>query len=202
MLKKIFHYSILLAFLCGLSVFGVSLVYSITYDAIQEKNQAKTQSALAIVLPNLQTSGKAEIFKFENKEYSIFIGQDKETQKVKGWAVQIGEQGYSSVIQTMVGIDTDNKVLAIEIVFQQETPGLGTQASSTGPKKLSSLWIDTKEEIKRPWFQTQFEKRSLDQMELKRDIQIISGATITSAAVNRSVQRAIQIIQAFRKEKD
>ncbi len=211
MLKKIVHYSLLLAAISGISIFGVSLIYSITFDAIQQKNQEKTKAALSVVLKGLEIQGNPEKFEYANgsnvAQYEIYVGLDTQKQP-QAWAIQIGEQGYSSVVQTMIGVDSAYQIIAIEVVYQQETPGLGTECISTGPKKLASLWSCEIEPLKRPWFQEQFNRKSLDMLELKKsalnkdkEIQAISGATITSAAITRSVQRAIKVIQAFRKSK-
>jgi Na+-translocating ferredoxin:NAD+ oxidoreductase RnfG subunit len=161
MFKKMFHYSFVLAMICALSIFGVSLIYSLTLEPIQASENTKKMAALSIILHRLKVDTQAKKFTYktdtEVQEYEVYLGRDPKTGEVKGWGIKIGEQGYSSVLQTMVGISDTYQVIAIEIVFQQETPGLGTQCISTGPKKLSSLWDSSqKAEIKRPWFQDQF----------------------------------------------
>lgn len=214
MLRKIIHYGLLLGVICGLSILGVGVMYSITLDTIQQKKAAKTQEAVQKALPDLEISSNVEMFKYQGNGseqiYEIYIGLDPITKEPKGWAVQVGEQGYSSVVQTMVGVDGEDCIKAIDIVFQQETPGLGTECISTGPKPLSSLWTESSGPAKRPPFQVQFEGHNLQQLQLKKnklvedrtkEIEAMSGATITSAAVNNSVSRAIRIIQAFRKQK-
>ena len=139
MVKKILHFSLFLAMICAVSIFGVSLVYSLTFEAIEAKEMAKKQAALDIILRGLEVKAQPEIFVYEGGESkeqcAIYLGCDPKTKKTIGWGLQVGEQGYSSVVQTMVGIDEDYKVIAIEIVFQQETPGLGAECVSTGPKK-------------------------------------------------------------------
>ena len=53
---------------------------------------------------------------------------------------------------------------------------------------------------KRPWFQKQFVGRPAGKLEVKTDVKIISGATITSAAVVRSIQKAIAIVKSYRQK--
>ena len=210
MLKKIFHFSFVLAVICSICIFGVSLVYSITLDTINIKEESKKQAALSIILNGLKVDEEPVQFTYKankiEKKYDIYIGKDAKTNKVKGWGLTVQQQGYSSVIQTMVGVDENYKIIAIEIVFQQETPGLGALCISTGVKKLSSLWSNEKVEAKRPEFQTQFENKPVEKLELTKEkdekITSISGATITSDAVNVSVRRAIKVVKQFRKKKN
>lgn len=206
MLKKIFHFSFVLGLICAICVFGVSLVYSLTFEAIEKKENAKKQAALSIILKGLSVDPKTENFEYKtsdkSKNYKIYIGKNPQTKKVQGWGIQVAEQGYSSVIQTMVGVDANDKIIAIEIVFQQDTPGLGAECVSTGTKKLSSLWKPEKNtKAKRPWFQEQFVGKPSKELKVGEGLKTISGATITSEAIARSVRRAIEIIRLYRNSK-
>lgn len=197
------HFSFILGIICSVAILAVSFVYSTTFEAINKKEDEKKQAALSVILHGLEVDTNPVTFSYQGKEsYLIYLGRDPKTKEVKGWGLQSGEQGYSSVVQTMIGIDDQNKIIAIEIVFQQETPGLGAECVSTGVKKLSSLWSSEKELTKRPWFQSQFSGKNEEQLDLKAKdgIKVISGSTITSNAINNSVKKAVKIIQAYRNE--
>ncbi|NUM34477.1 MAG: FMN-binding protein [Candidatus Brocadiae bacterium] len=203
MLKKMLHFSFVLGIICSIAIFGVSLVYSTTFESINKKEEEKKQSALAVILAGLVVDKSPVVYPYQGKEeYLIYLGRDPKTNEIKGWGLQSGEQGYSSVVQTMIGFDDQDKVIAIEIVFQQETPGLGAECVSTGVKKLSSLWSSEKEAAKRPWFQSQFSGKEEKQLDLKakEGIRVISGSTITSNAITNSVKKALKIVQAYRNE--
>lgn len=197
------HFSFVLGIICSIAIFGVSLVYSTTFESINKKEEEKKQSALAVILAGLVVDKSPVVYPYQGKEeYLIYLGRDPKTNEIKGWGLQSGEQGYSSVVQTMIGFDDQDKVIAIEIVFQQETPGLGAECVSTGVKKLSSLWSSEKEAAKRPWFQSQFSGKEEKQLDLKakEGIRVISGSTITSNAITNSVKKALKIVQAYRNE--
>ena len=203
MLKRILHFSFILGVICAIAIFGVSLVYSITFEAIGQKENEKKKFALSVILQGLEVDTAPVSFSYQGKEnYLIYLGRCPKTKEIKGWGLQSSEQGYSSVIQTMVGIDEQDKIIAIEIVFQQETPGLGAECVSTGVKKLSSLWSSEREVFKRPWFQNQFSGKDEGKLDLKakEGVKVISGSTITSNAVNNSVKKALKIIQAYRNK--
>ena len=85
----------------------------------------------------------------------------------------------------MVGVDNSMTLTGIKIAFQQETPGLGTRVE------------EVKSGSKSPWFQDQFKGKKLDQLQVVRGktddmIEAITGATISSRAVTKSVREAVQ----------
>ena len=76
----------------------------------------------------------------------------------------------------MVGIDKNNKITGIEVISQQETPGLGAK-------------------IKESSFLQQFIGKTLEELKIKKDggkIDAVTGATISSRAVTNGVRQAIE----------
>ena len=117
-----------------------------------------------------------------------YVGyEDTTQQEVVGYALSAFGKGYSSEIETLVGIDTSGVVCGIKILSQTETPGLGT-------KIVEKRYGETS-----PWFQQQFINKSYNQLYLKKDkptgtIDAITGATISSVAVTSSVQQAVESV--------
>jgi electron transport complex protein RnfG len=87
--------------------------------------------------------------------------------KLAGIAFKAGAQGYSSVIETMAGMKKDGTIIAIKVLSQNETPGLGSQISQLA-------------------FTNRFSDISIQSV---NDIQAITGATISSRAVIDSVAK-------------
>ena len=80
----------------------------------------------------------------------------------------------------MVGVDKDFKVLAIKVISQSETPGLGANCTQ-------------------PSFVDQFKNLILADLKVDKDggkVKSLSGATITSRAVTNSIASSIAAIQA------
>ncbi len=89
-------------------------------------------------------------------------------------------KGYSSTIETVTGMNRDFEIVGMRILFQQETPGLGTKAEE-------------------PSFLDQFNELKAGTVAVKKDggsIDSITGATITSRAISVSVQELANQIQA------
>jgi len=95
-----------------------------------------------------------------------------------GKAVQETVPGYHGQISMMVGIGDRGRVSGVKILSQQETAGLGAG-------------------IVKPNFLRQFSgKSAADPLEAKKDIDAITGATISSRAVCKGVRRALEKFQS------
>lgn len=121
-----------------------------------------------------------------------------------GYACIGKAQGYSSRLRVMIGVITDlSKVTGIKVIFQQETPGLGSRIEEVASKE--TLWdkIRGKQTVAPDqamlWFQQQFTDKTVEKIGLKSkrtgEIDGITGATITSQAVVDAVKDAVQKIR-------
>jgi electron transport complex protein RnfG len=104
----------------------------------------------------------------------IYDQSVKEVLPTGGKAIAVSPRGYSSAINLLVGVDARGKVIGIKVLSQQETPGLGAN-------------------IVRPEFLKQFiGKSARDPIEANKDIDAITGATISTRAVCSGVKEAIE----------
>jgi electron transport complex protein RnfG len=91
----------------------------------------------------------------------------------KGRAISVSPKGYSGPIDMLVGIDPQGKVSGLKILTHRETPGLGGN-------------------IVKPKFLDQFKGKTLnDPIEPKKDIDAVTGATISTRAVCKGVRQAL-----------
>ena len=94
-----------------------------------------------------------------------------------GQVVLVSPRGYSGPIEMMIGIDKKGKVTGVKVLNHRETPGLGAN-------------------IVKPSFLNQFIGKSLkDTIEPKKDIDAITGATISSRAVCSGVREALNKVK-------
>ncbi len=120
----------------------------------------------------------------EGSEFPYWIGYTDSGMKNPGGYVFITyEKGYSSTIETMIGINIDGNITGVKILFQQETPGLGDKI-----EKIKAGEDD-------PWFPRQFIGKSASfNFNVSKDgggIDAITGATISSRAVAVSIINGI-----------
>ena len=114
---------------------------------------------------------------------TAYAGID-EDGNVIGYTFLAKKYGYSSEVQTMVGINKNNmKIESIKILSQAETPGLGANCTISEKFDGSS------------WSTKQFMGKSPEKIKVDKDggkIVSITGATITSRAVTGSIKEGMK----------
>jgi len=156
---------------------ALSLVNNITKPRIEEQKRLVTERALIAALPDADKSAIDPVYKADTLKY--YIGyKDTSRQELAGYAFVAKGTGYSSTIETMVGVDTTGKIIGIKIMQQVETPGLGTKIEEV---KYGQNFA---------WFQQQFIDKSANSVAVDKDngqITSVTGATISSRAVANSI---------------
>lgn len=180
-MKYIIKLTLILAAFCAIASFGLGYVYTMTESRIAEQRRLAKQQALDEVLPSAQLI--LPVTEIKDRElYRAYATKDSSTP-VLGYAFISRGQGYSSKIQTMVGIDTVGIIQGISVLYQQETPGLGAKI------------LEVRSGEKKPWFQQQFEELKAISVAVTKDggtIKSITGATISSRAVTNSIKKEAQ----------
>lgn len=178
---------------------AVSLTYlnKATEPAREKLAKDTKESALKIVLPDA-TEFKNKSTDLDEKPFEYLEGY-KDGQLI-GYVAEGRAAGYSSILEVMVGIDKGFKIVAIKVLSQKETPGLGDKVKEVLSKKTIVGLIEGKkydEAGLRPWFQVQFDAKTVP-VKVKKDggdIEAITGATISSRAVCDAVNKAVEDIK-------
>lgn len=178
-MKEILKLGAILLLVTTVAGAALSMVNVITKPRIEEQKRLATQRALNLALPGVEPDAIEPVT--EDDEISYYIGyKSEDKQEVAGIAFVAKGPGYSSVIETMVGVDTTGKIIGIKIIDQKETPGLGTKIEEVRYGESGS------------WFQQQFENRSPEQLAVDKDggdIKSVTGATISSRTVANSIKQ-------------
>jgi electron transport complex protein RnfG len=103
-----------------------------------------------------------------------------------GYVATAVAKGYGGDVKVIVGVGADDRITGVRIASHSETPGLGANSA-------------------KPEFYSQFDRKdALSAISVVKtppagnDIAAISGATITSTAVNAAVKAAIEAIRAVK----
>ena len=172
-MKEMIRYGFILGIICIVAAGLLSGVNSLTKPRILGQALAEENAGLKEVLPE---ADHFEVVK-EKEETIYYKGYDK-SGKFIGVAFKATGKGYSSVIETLAGMLSNGKIIAIKILSQNETPGLGSR-------------------IIEPGFINQF--KGVNDL---TGVQAITGATISSRAVIASVEkRASEVINLIKNEK-
>ncbi len=145
-----------------LASLGVSSIFLLTKDTIKRKELAVRTEALYVVLPGLE-GAPVEVTPPTVADHDrVYKGVSKSDQLI-GYAAYREAQGYSSKIKVMVGIDPNlEKIIGINILAQNETPGLGTKMTEIEStttlwsvifgKELKAIDLDSEESWQLPMF--------------------------------------------------
>ena len=177
-------YIIKLALILGLysviAAFALGGVYESTKVKIAFEKEKVMQEALKAVLPEAKNIVKTTAP--DGKVYYRGFATDDTKVPPVGYAIVAAGKGYSSTVQTLVGLNPDGTIGGMSVLYQAETPGLGTKA------------IEIKYGEKDPWFQRQFMAKAGDTVAVQKDggdIQSITGATITSRAIASAIKNEV-----------
>lgn len=166
------RYGIILFIIC----LCASLVLSLTYKVTQAKIEAQLTADEKTALNGVFTGATSfEDRTLDGTQYYLA----KKGNHELGYVIKVEAKGYSSTIVMLAGFDKSGKIKGVEVLSQQETPGLGAKI------------VEVKAGERQPWFLRQFTDRKVGDLNLK-NIQAITAATITSTAVVGSVRKAVE----------
>lgn len=158
---------------------ALSMVYSMTKDAIEASKSAKTLEALAGVLPEFDNNPSEDTVTVELNSLPIKVYTARKGGVPVGYAVEsMTRRGYSGDIRFMVGFLPDGEINNIEVLEHNETPGLGSKIAEGNNVVLAS-----------------FKGKNADNLVMKvvkdgGDIDVITASTISSRAYTDAVERA------------
>jgi electron transport complex protein RnfG len=167
-MRDTIRYGFILALICSIASGLLASVNSLTKPKILEQERTREEDSLREVF--------SEGVYFEplkqGEEVVYYKVYDKD-DKFMGLAFKAAQKGYSSTIETMVGMTKDGVITNIKIINQNETPGLGNR-------------------ITEPSFLQRFSKRNIQNL---NEVEAITGATISSRAVIEAVNKKAEEIE-------
>jgi len=189
-MKSVFSLGSVLGIICFAAAALLAVVNAMTSGRIQAQADAELRQSLQEVM--------ADGVRFEPVSangQTLYYKVLASDNRVIGAAFKASAKGYSSRIDTIVGMKPDGTINAVKIVSQQETPGLGSRITEIAD--TLSLWDffrgRRRQAGSRPWFQAQFDGKAVSEI---ATVQAITGATISSQAVIDSVKHKAEHIQA------
>ena len=176
-------------------------VYIVTKPRIDQQKKLLQEEALREVMPE-ETGDRLEPVKEDGevKYWKVFKGPD---YRLRGYVFIAKKYGYSSVIETMVGMKRDGTITGVRILSQNETPGLGAKivevvTDKTITSALKGIFSKKKQVEKSlsPYFTEQLKGLDIRKVDIG-NIDAITGATISSKAVVDSMHsEGLEILNA------
>ncbi len=159
------------------AVAGASLVFVYNYATpkIEVNVEGGTEKAIKTIFPDvgkIKQTGEKDVYKIENSQGEI-----------EGYAFLAEGNGYQGTIKLIIGVDPKiDKMMGMEVLESQETPGLGAEISSA---HFRDQFIDLPVTKKIEYVKNQ-------KLEKDNQIEAITGATISSKAVVRIINNRIE----------
>ncbi|MGL6108022.1 RnfABCDGE type electron transport complex subunit G [Romboutsia sp.] len=161
---------------CFISGLIIACVYFVTAP-VSARNEVilKEQAMKELV-------SEATSFKEIKNEKDCY--EAKKGNKTIAYVYQSESKGYGGVIKLMVAVDSKDTVIGYKILSHNETPGLGDKvAKSPFKDQFKGKTIETLAVVKNP--------------SDKKDVQAITGATISSRAVTKGVKIAVDEVNDY-----
>lgn len=168
-MREMLRYGLILGLICSLASGLLAGVNHLTKAKIIAQAQAEEASSIKELFP-----GAANFQSIKSKAgEDIYYKAYNQEGNFLGVAFKAIGKGYSSDIETLVGMTKEGKIIAIKIINQNETPGLGSR-------------------VNEPSFTGQFTGRDTQDLS---GVQAITGATISSRAVIDAVKNKAEEIK-------
>ena len=181
--------AITLTVICLVSSAILGGVYSITKVPIEMAQVAKTNGAIAKVVPQFDNDPSAEIFNVEidGKSYKVYPAKMK--GEIIGYAIEsYTSAGFGGRINLMVGFKADSTIVNTSVLSHNETPGLGDKM------------VEGKSE-----FSVQFKGKNPEDFKISvkkdgGDVDAITASTISSRAFCDAVNSAYKVFLECTKQ--
>ncbi|MDI6799367.1 MAG: FMN-binding protein [Actinomycetota bacterium] len=173
---------------CIIAAASLAFTYSITEPIVKERETKEKIEKYKDVLAMFEVEGAAPEEDLEGLEegkaiadsllmvYRIVSGEEE-----VGMAIETGASGYGGPVKIAVAIRPDGSIAGVKILdVSGETKGVGSRV------------------LEDPSFVAQFPGKTVeDPLKLKTDIDVISGASLSSGAVAKGVSDAAQVFKAI-----
>jgi electron transport complex protein RnfG len=176
--------------ICFVVAFCLALVNNMTKGVIEDRMEADAAKQRKQVME--EADSFKELEEWQGKDEPGIIKEVHAAYRgsqLVGYVFVAAPKGYGGEMTVMVGITSDLKVKRIVIGDNNETPGLGSKA---GDESFLNQYSG-----KAAAGDIKMVKRS---PEADNEIQAVSGATITSNAVNEAVNKAAETASVILSE--
>lgn len=165
----------------AVAAFGLGLTYAATRKRIKAYEREVEAKACLNAMPGVDSPAELK----EEQKLEKELGGKKDNTEIQkvfscegGYILSVQTKGYGGPLVIAVGIGKDGKVLGVSSVSSKETMGVGSR-------------------VLEPSFLGKYKGKSAsDPLEVGRDVQGVTGATITSKAATAAVKAAVE---AYRK---
>jgi len=161
-----------LGIVCLLATLVLAVTYEVAKPRMAEQARLAEETALKQILPDADSFTQKTVDGISY--FEAMKGRD-----LTGYCVRVTGEGYGGYIRMMVGIDPSGVIKGVMVLKHHETPGLGSKIGEIRPGEKDA------------WFLRQFVGKGARSVDVKRNIDAITGATISSRAVTDAINKTV-----------
>jgi len=190
-MKEMARYGLILGLICVIATGLLALVNNLTKETIYAQTEKELNESLRQILPAAESFDPVRA-----GDEILYYKARRKDGSLEGMAFIAEGKGYSGPVRTLAAMRLDGTIIAIKVLSQSETPGLGARISEVADDTTVAGFLQGKrpDAHKRPWFQEQFSNKHLRELD---NVQAITGATISSRCVIDSVKTKAKEILAL-----
>ena len=169
----------LITLVCGILL---SVVYSLTEEPIALASKAKTQKAIARVLPPVNSINTCAA-----QDGTVYYTGLADDGNIAGYVVNGSSTGFGGPLRLTVGFRPDGTIFGVSVLEHSETPGLGAKCTDES-------------------FCGQFSgfNPAISTLAVRKDggdVDAITASTITSRAFCAALENAVKTFRSIVPEK-
>jgi electron transport complex protein RnfG len=213
-MKEVLKLSIALGVICGLAASVLALAEWQTQEPRQRAETAQRQEALKLVLPDYANDALGESQSVDG--VTFYPARDADGRLLAVAGEGSSGKGFGGMVSVLVSFTPEGRILHVLVTGHKETPGLGTQVTDRRRKRF--IWEAFKPEAPEATgtlppnrYLDDFNDRQAQAVgspefhvvktaeELgKHSILAVSGATVSSRAVQDAVSRVAGAFAEYR----
>ena len=169
-MNQLVKFGLILGVICLAATIVLAVTYEVTKPRIEAELKAEERNALKAIIPSADSFNEKVL---DGIEYFEAL-KDK---RVIGYCIKVVGNGYNGYIRMIAGVDPNGVIQGVTVLEHGETPGLGA--------KINEIRQGERE----PWFLKQFKGKDAGTIAIKKDIDAVTGATISSKAVTDAIRK-------------
>jgi electron transport complex protein RnfG len=173
MKDQMVRFGLILGVICLSATLVLAVSYEVTKPKIDEQLRKEEEAALKEILPEAESFKAGEVGGIEYSEA-------RKGKDLIGYSVKVTANGYNGFIRIIVGVDPEGTIKGVRVLEHHETPGLGARINEIRPGEKDA------------WFLRQFAGKRAAAIEVKKNIDAITGATTSSKAVTDAINNTVK----------
>ncbi len=180
-MSQLVKFGLILGVICLAATLVLAVTYEVTRPKIEEQLKIEEQRALKSIMPSADSFDEKTLDGIEY--FEAFKGKT-----LVGYCVRVSGSGYSGYIRMIAGVDLNGTIEGVSVLEHTETPGLGAKINEVRPGESE------------PRFLKQFKGKNAGTIAVKKDIDAITGATISSKAVTDAIRKTVDDLRSKLKK--